>query len=93
MAMVCSAQLAARSPPRLSRCRTVFPEDARTGLTPAQRCEAGLRPQSFGIVAGRKEELRSSDMADRIACDEVRRELVDNGCDHRTQVRDLVMQF
>ena len=34
MAMICSALLAARSPPRLSRCRTVFPEDAGTGLTP-----------------------------------------------------------
>ena len=34
MAMMCSALLAARSPPRLRRCRTVFPEDAGTGLTP-----------------------------------------------------------
>ena len=34
MAMICSALLAARSPPRLRRCRTVFPEDAGTGLTP-----------------------------------------------------------
>src|ERR1700722_20258290 len=59
----------------------------------AQRREAGLRPQSFGTVAGGKEELRSSDMADRIASDEVRRQLVDNGRDHRIQVRDLVMQF
>jgi hypothetical protein len=32
-------------------------------------------------------------MADRIAGNEVRRQLVDNGCDHRVQVRDLVMQF
>ena len=32
-------------------------------------------------------------MADRIAGDEVRRQLVDDGCDHHIQVRDLVMQF
>src|SRR5271166_1670026 len=65
----------------------------RNGADAAQRREAGLRPQSFGIVAGRKDELRSSDMADRIAGDEVRRQLVDDGCDHHIQVRDLVMQF
>ncbi len=34
MAMMCSALLAARSPPRLSRYLTVFPDDAGTGLTP-----------------------------------------------------------
>ena len=34
MAMMCSALLAARSPPRLSLCLTVFPDDAGTGLTP-----------------------------------------------------------
>jgi hypothetical protein len=32
-------------------------------------------------------------MADRIAGDEVGRQLVDNGCDHHIQVRDLVMQL
>src|ERR1700758_5641893 len=32
--MMCNALLAARSPPRLSRWRTVFPDDAGTGLTP-----------------------------------------------------------
>src|SRR6516225_10306483 len=73
-------------PDRLSRGR-------RNGADAAQRCEAGLRPQSFRIVASRKEELRSSDMADRIAGDEVWRQLVDNGGDHYIQVRDLVMQF
>jgi hypothetical protein len=59
----------------------------------AQRCEAGLRPQSFGIAAGPKEKLCSSNMADRIAGDEAWRQLVDEGDDHRIQVRDLVMQF
>ena len=32
-------------------------------------------------------------MADRIAGDEVRRQFVDDGGDHRIEVRDLVMQF
>jgi hypothetical protein len=32
-------------------------------------------------------------MADRIAGDEVRRELVDNRCDHRIHVGDPVMPF
>jgi hypothetical protein len=40
------------------------------------------RSQSFWIVAGRKEELRGSDVADRIAGDEVRRQFVDDGGDH-----------
>ena len=34
MAIMCKALLAARSPPRLSRCLTVFPDEAGTGLTP-----------------------------------------------------------
>ena len=32
--MMCNALLAARSPPRLSLCLMVFPDDAGTGLTP-----------------------------------------------------------
>jgi hypothetical protein len=32
-------------------------------------------------------------MADGIACDEVRRQLIDDGGDHRIEIRDLVMQF
>src|SRR5215475_1257094 len=31
MAMMCKALFAARSPPRLSRCRIVLPDDAGTG--------------------------------------------------------------
>jgi hypothetical protein len=51
MAMMCNALLAARSPPRLSRCLTVFPDDAGTGLTPqsdaklaSERNLSGLSP-------------------------------------------------
>ena len=54
---------------------------------------AGLRTQAFWIVAGRKEKLRSAGMADRIARDQVRRELVDDGDDHCVEIRDLIMQF
>ena len=59
----------------------------------AQRCEAGFRPQSFRVVAGRKEKLGGSDVADRIARDEVRRQLIDDGGDHHIEIRDLIMQF
>ena len=42
---------------------------------------------------GGKEELRSSDIADRITGDEIRRQLADDGGDHGIQVRDLIVQF
>ena len=32
-------------------------------------------------------------MAYRIACDEVGRQLVDDGDNHRVEIRDLIMQF
>jgi hypothetical protein len=38
--MVCSARLSWRSPPRLSRCRIVWPLEAGTGATPARRAKA-----------------------------------------------------
>jgi Virulence-associated protein E len=51
IAMMCNALLAARSPPRLSRCLTVLPDDAGTGLTPhsdaklaSERNLSGLSP-------------------------------------------------
>ncbi len=37
---VCRAQLSCRSPPRLSRCRVVWPEEAGIGATPARRAKA-----------------------------------------------------
>ena len=41
--MVCSAQLACRSPPRLSRCRLVLPEEAGIGVVPHRAAKvAGL---------------------------------------------------
>jgi hypothetical protein len=93
MAIMCNALLAARSPPRLSRWRTVFPDDAGTGLTPHNDAKLAVRPQSFRVVAGRKEKLGGSDVADRIAGDEVRRQLIDDGGDDHIEIRDLIMQF
>ncbi len=37
---MCKARLSWRSPPRLSRCRTVLPLEAGTGATPASRANA-----------------------------------------------------
>src|ERR1700749_4231524 len=95
MAMMCSALSAAPSPPRLSRWRTVFPDDAGTGLTPHNDAKLASWPPTaiFRDCRRRKEEPRSSDMADRIAGDEVRRQLIDDGGDPRIEIRDLVMQF
>ena len=37
IATMCKALFRDRSPPRFNRCRTVFPEDAGIGFTPAGR--------------------------------------------------------
>src|SRR5699024_11760335 len=37
---ICSALLSRRSPPRLSRCLTVLPDDAGIGFTPANAAKA-----------------------------------------------------
>ena len=92
MAMICSALLAARSPPRLRRCRTVFPEDAGTGLTPhndaklASDCNlSGLSPAVRRSWAAPMWpiELRATRFG--VSSSTRRRSL--------PQVRDLVMQF
>jgi hypothetical protein len=80
MAMMCNALLAARSPPRLSRCLTVFPDGAGTGLTP----HGDAKLASERNLSGLSPAVRRS---------WVRGQFVDDGCDHRVQVRDLVMQF
>ena len=54
--MMCSALLAARSPPRLSRCRTVFPDDAGTGLTP----HSDAKPASDLNLSGLSPAVRRS---------------------------------
>ena len=59
----------------------------------AERCEAGFRAQSFRIVAGGKEKLGGSDVADRIAGDEVRGQFVDDSGDHHVEICDLIVQL
>jgi len=49
-AMTHSALLAARSPPRLSLCRLVLPEDASTGLAPHKAARAAS-PRSWPGLA------------------------------------------
>ena len=91
MAMMCGALLAARSPPRLRRWGSSCP--TRHGAHAAERREGGLRPQRLRIVAGREQELCGARTPDRMTRDEVRREFVDDGPDHRVEIGDLVVQF
>jgi hypothetical protein len=93
MAMMCNALLAARISAPVEPMADSLSRRRRHRADAAQRGEACLRPQSFGIVAGREEELGGSDVPDRIASDEVRRQFVDDSGDHRIQVGDLVVQF
>ena len=51
MTMVQSAELALRSPARLSRRRLEFPVDIGHGRGAAQRGEARFGAEPFGIVA------------------------------------------
>jgi hypothetical protein len=64
--MICNALLAARSPPLLSRCRIVFPDEAGTGLTPqsaaklpSDRSRPGKDTESIGMrVKPHRDALR-----------------------------------
>ena len=58
---------------------------------PAQRREAGLRPQPLGVVAGGQKQLRCTSMPDRVAGHEVGREFVDDGANHRIEIRNFVV--
>ncbi len=92
MAMMCNALLAARSPPRLSRWRTVFPEEAGTGLTPHNDAKLASDRNLSGLSPAVRGAARF-DLANRIAGDELLRRLIDDGGDHRIEIRDLIMQF
>src|SRR3712207_2990305 len=56
MAMMCSALLAARSPPRLRRWRVVLPDEAGTGLTP----HSAAKPASDLNCSGLSPAVRRS---------------------------------
>ena len=63
MAMVWMALLRARSPPRLSRCRTVLPLLARSGLVPDSAANAASfrHPRSFRpVLSGRSGMMTTS---------------------------------
>jgi hypothetical protein len=56
--IMCSARLASRLPPRLSRCLTTLPEEASTGETPQRLAKeasffnlSGLSPATIKSVA------------------------------------------
>jgi hypothetical protein len=57
LAVVQSGLLAARSPPRFSRCRMLLPEDAWTGLAPHMAAEAASL-WSRRVVTGGGQQLR-----------------------------------
>ena len=59
MTMRQSALLAMRSPPRLRRCRLVFPDDAGTGDA-TQAGERGVGTEALRIVAGGDQESPSN---------------------------------
>jgi hypothetical protein len=92
MAMMCNALLAARSPPRLSRCLTVFPEDAGTGLTPHNDAKLASDRNRSGLSPA----LRRSWAAPMWRSNCGRRgsaPFVDERGDHHIKVRDLIVQF
>ena len=91
--MMCSALLAARSPPRLSRCRIVLPDDAGTGLTPQSAAKLASDRSRSGLSPAVSSKLRGADVPDGVPSDEVGCEFVDDGADHRVEIGDLVMQF
>ena len=59
IATMCIALLSFRSPPRLSRCLTVLPDDAGIGLTPASEANsASVRTPA--VVRPSRETLRDA---------------------------------
>src|SRR5215216_2121326 len=61
--MVCKARFSCRSPPRLRRWRTIWPEEAWTGAAPSQHGEGGLRAESARMGPA-DQELGGVDGAD-----------------------------
>ena len=59
-----SALLAWRSPPRLSRCRTIRPEDAWTGLAPHSAAKEASVVHPLGVVTSGYQQRRSGVGAD-----------------------------
>src|SRR5680860_1369 len=49
MAIMCRAELAARSPPRLSRCRVVIPDEAGSGAAPQSIAKEASEARRSGL--------------------------------------------
>jgi hypothetical protein len=84
-----SAELACRSPPRLSRRRLVLPEDASSGLTPHR---AAKDAQPVGVVAGGDEQGRGVVGTDPAASQQGRGVAGDGGGDLVFQVANLASE-
>src|SRR5690242_18576074 len=79
--MTCIARFSARSPPRLSRCRTVWPLLAGIGPVPpsaAQRGERGLIAAPAGMGEAH-DGLRGADRPDPVAADKAGGDVLDDG--------------
>ena len=76
--MVCKARLRARSPPRLSRCRTVRPLLASSGLVPGQGGERGVVAAPAGVGEA-DDHLGGADRADPAPVGQPGGQVVDDG--------------
>ena len=93
MAMMCNALFAARSPPRLSRWRTVFPDDAGTGLTPHSDAKLASDRSLSGLSPAVRRSWAAPMWPIELRGDKVRRQLIDDGGDHHIEIRNLVVQL
>ena len=78
---VCSARLSWRSPPRLSRCRAVCPDEAGIGRNPGEPREGGFGADPAWMRPG-DEHLRGDDRADARLVEQL-------GCEHANVGEDL----
>lgn len=91
MAMMWIAEFARLSPPRLSLCRYVIPEDTGTGGDAAEHGEERFRPVPFGVVPDRDHQLSR-----RLGADALEPQLPDLRLQvglHLLQLLDVVRQF
>ena len=93
MAMMCSALLACRSPPLLSRCRIVLPDEAGTGLTPQSAAKLASDRKRSGLSPAVSRSCAAPVCPIEVTGDKVGGKLLDDGADHRVEIGDLVMQF
>src|SRR5512144_2537403 len=88
----CRALLACRSPPRLSRCRRVCPDEAGSGATPQSIANAGSLRSRCRVVAGGDEQLPGDFDADPGTLEQPRGEVGDERGDELVEHGDLVAE-